>query len=302
LVAKSDYTLNHTVAPGSSYLLIHKPGFLIFDGNFNVSTYKNFAFSLWSKAELTHGEEGNKLPTSLKVRVNHDTNRHFSVGLEKVDLLNGAVPDVVSAHAFQGFDLSDGWRAYVGPYLAYSFGSHALNKHRYIAGFKHKKFSGWFEGGSTRVEVEVPSKEDPQVKIKETKWNKDVGFRFDANPDNKTKVGGDVIYNPSEKQDLKLKLWSEYKVDNNTSVKAKIENDNSVAVGLTHNYGGFVNLGFVSTVKICLIYSLISQKMKKSLMIKNAAIGMLKQNSDYLLNSMILSKDTKIYLNSNSII
>lgn len=208
---------------------------------------------------MTQNEKEKKLPSTLKLRVFQEGNRLLSFGVEDVDFVNNPRPDVLSVLGLYGFNLQNGWRAFAGPYLAFRLSNKSVHFHKYLVGVKHSKFSGWFETSSEVAKQDKTIKVnatpvDASVEVDQTKTEvsrkNQVAFRFDAVANPKTKFGGDLVLDVNNINNVGLKLYGEHKVDDTTTVKARLEGNNKLTVGLTRKYGNLLNFGFVSAVRI----------------------------------------------------
>jgi len=77
---------------------------------------------------------------------------------------------------------------------------------------------------------------------------KSIDLRVDSTLNSEMKVGGDISYN-FDNGKYKVRVSDEYKIDASTTVKGKLENFNTLSLGLTHNYRKLVNFGFVTRLK-----------------------------------------------------
>jgi hypothetical protein len=258
LTSGLDYTLTHNVSPNSSYNVIHRPELLTLDGSFHLGDYKNANVYLYTKGELTQNAKEKKLPSTIKFRVFQEGNRLLSFGVENVDLINNPKPDVLSVHGLYGFNVQNGWRAFVGPYIAFQLSTKKVYSHKYLLGVKHRNFSGWVEASSeeAKQKKETTTTETPAAPTKDNK----VAFRFDAVSNEKTKFGGDLVVDVNNLGSVDLKLYGEHKVDDATTLKAKFEQYSKLTVGLTRKFGNLVNFGFVSAVKFLFIYIIVHLK------------------------------------------
>jgi hypothetical protein len=192
------------------------------------------------------------LPSTLKLRFFQEGNRLLSFGVEDVDFVNNPRPDVLSVLGLYGFNLQNGWRAYAGPYLAFRLSNKSVHFHKYLVGVKHSKFSGWLEASSEIAKEDKTKKVETPNDVTQTEVAKknQVAFRFDAVANSKTKFGGDLVLDVNNFKNVGLKLYGDYKVDDATSVKARLEGNNKLTVGLTRKYGNLLNFGFVSAVRL----------------------------------------------------
>ncbi len=192
------------------------------------------------------------MPSTLKLRFFQEGNRLLSFGVEDVDFVNNPRPDVLSVLGLYGFNLQNGWRAYAGPYLAFRLSNKSVHFHKYLVGVKHSKFSGWLEASSEIAKEDKTKKVETPNDVTQTEVAKknQVAFRFDAVANSKTKFGGDLVLDVNNFKNVGLKLYGDYKVDDATSVKARLEGNNKLTVGLTRKYGNLLNFGFVSAVRL----------------------------------------------------
>ena len=239
--------MTHNVSSKSSYNLIHKPDLLTLDGSFHLGDYKNSNVYLYAKSDLTQNEKEKKLPSTIKFRIFQEGNRLLSVGVENVDLINNPRPDVISILGLHGFNLQNGWRAFSGPYLGFQLSTKKLQFQKYLLGVKNTNFSGWVEASS-----EPTKKKQEQTTDAPAKDNK-VAFRFDAVADSKTKFGGDLVVNCDNLKEVAVKAYAEHKLDDATTLKARLEDHSKLTVGITRKFGNLLNFGFVSAVRIYLI-------------------------------------------------
>ena len=63
------------------------------------------------------------------------------------------------------------------------------------------------------------------------------------------KVGGDINYN-FDTSKYGLRVYEDYKLDTSTRIRTRVDNFDTLSLGLTHNYRGLINFGFVTRVNI----------------------------------------------------
>ncbi len=223
---------------------MHKPNNVTLDGNFGLYSQDQLRLSLYANVKLEQDEKKRELPSKLHLRAQHEDNKIFSVGVEGFDPVFGKcpAPQVVSAWGLYGLPLTNGYKAFGGAFLGLHLGSRSLQFQRFLLGVKHNNLTGHLEFAVNRVVDKDGAASNERSAI----------VRFDSTATNELKVGGDVSYNFNSKA-VDAKLYGEYAIDSATFVKAKVQNDNSLTVGLTHNYKQLINFGFISKVNFYIL-------------------------------------------------
>ena len=214
------------------------------DGNFKLYSQDQTYVSLYTNLKLEQSETKRELPSKVHVRFHHEDNKIFSVGVEKFDFFSGKNPDVISASGLFGKEINPTYKAYGGLYSGFGVSAKAALFHKLLFALKSKDFSANVEFGINRA-VEKKKNEETKEETESVKYVKNAIVRFDGNANKSLKIGGDLAVN-LETSAVDVKVFGQYAVDKDTFVKVKVQNDNSVTVGLTHNYRGLINFGFVS--------------------------------------------------------
>ena len=214
------------------------------DGNFKLYSQDKNYVSLYTNLKLEQNESKRELPSKIHVRLHHEDNTIFSVGIEKFDFFSGKNPDVISASGLFGKEVNSTYKAYGGLYSGFGISAKAVLFHKFLLAIKNKDYSANVEFGINRA-VEKKKNEETKEETESVKYVKNAIVRFDANVNKSLKVGGDLAIN-METSALDAKMFGQYAIDKDTFVKVKVQNDHSVTVGLTHNYRGLINFGFVS--------------------------------------------------------
>lgn len=229
-------------------MITHKPQNVTLDGNFSLWKKDNVHLSLYTNVKLEQNEKKRELPSKVHLRVHHDDNKIFGFGFESFDPLRGCpVPNVFSAWGLAGGKLQNNFKSFGGFYTGYQLSSKAFLFQKFLFGLKHKDVTGYFEFSFDRVTKKIKNTEG--VEIDTVSQEKSLNFRVNGNCCKDVKLGGDLAYN-LDTEKIETKLFGEYAIDKNTFVKAKVQNDNSLTVGLTHNYRGLVNFGFTSRFEL----------------------------------------------------
>jgi len=197
-------------------------------------------------------------PSKLHFRFHHDDNKIVSVGVENLDVFNSKKPEVLSAWGLFGGEVQPGFKTYAGVYSGFGLGPNAFTFHKFLVSLKHKDLTSFVEFGLNRNVTTKVNEDKTETQV--VSFAKTLNFRFDGNVCKDLKVGGDAALN-LETQSVDAKLFGEYNLRDGTLVKFKVQNDNSVTLGLTHNYRGLVNFGFVSRVFILFNFSVQSCKL-----------------------------------------
>jgi hypothetical protein len=226
-------------------MITHKPNNVTFDGNFKLWSKENVLLTLYTNVKLDQNEKKRELPSKVHLRVHHDDNKIVGFGFENLDPFKSHTPDVLSGWALFGGHAPHGFKSFGGVYTGYQLSSKALLFQRYLWGLKHRHLTSYVEFSHDRVTKKIKNTEG--VEIDTISHEKSVNVRVDGNVNRDLKVGGDVAYN-IDTQKFETKVYGQYTIDKDTFVKAKLQNDNSLTVGLTHNYRGLINFGFVSRV------------------------------------------------------
>jgi hypothetical protein len=241
--ASNDYSINATFNPLSQYLFTHKSNSVTLDGFSKFWAKDKTYATLYTKTDLTQDEKTRSVASTALVRVHHEDKAIVSFGLENLDLINCKNPDQVSASALVGTDLKNGYKAFGGLYTKYALGCKCFLTNKFLLGLKHKDVTAHLEF-ATEKKMSECSKEDSDCKG--CPLDKNVTLRFDGTVSKDLKVGGDAKLNLGSNK-VVAKLFGNYTVDKNTSVRVKVDNDkNALSLGVTHNYRGLVTFGFIS--------------------------------------------------------
>jgi hypothetical protein len=242
LISNSDYSVTHRLSSFSSYKLTHKDnGQVTLDGNFKVYGKDNYWLSLYTYAKLDQNETKRALPTKLHLRFHHENNKIIGLGVEEWDVINRSSPDVLSAYGLLGGDIQNGWRGFGGVQAAYKISNSNIIYHKYLLGIKNKITQGQFEFSSNRV---TPKRGETK---EEDKWSNNINLIVDHKYSDKLKLSKDLKFNLDDSK-VDVQIGGEYKIDNGTFLKAKVANDQSLSLSLTHNYRGLINFGFAARV------------------------------------------------------
>jgi hypothetical protein len=220
------------------------------NGNFGVWRRDNVNVSVFADVSLTQNEKVRSLPSKVHVRVQHDDNKIVSVGFENTDVLNSHKPDVLSAWGLFGGNLPNGFKGFAGAYTGFQLSSNSLLFHKYLLGLKHKDLTGHLEAGINRVNNKSKVKDETtgvETEVDSTVMQKSVNLRVDGNLCRSWKLGADLAYN-FDTTNLDAKVQGIYTLDSDTYLKVKAQSDNSLTLGLVHNYKGLINFNFVSKV------------------------------------------------------
>jgi hypothetical protein len=225
-------------------MLIHKPNKVTLDGNFKLWSKDDVMLSLYANSALEQNIKDRNLPSKLHLRVHHQDNKIFGLGVEGIDPLNiQTASPTLSAWGLYGAKLPHDLKAFGGAYVGFVPQSKHLSFHRYLLGLKHALGTAHLEFSVDRILTETTS----EGKVLQTVENQsNVSVKFDGKANNDLKVGGDVSYDFLNS--LQAKLYGEYSLDSSTFVKAKVDTENTLSVSLTHNYKGIGLLGFTSKV------------------------------------------------------
>ena len=232
--------LTHNVSPLTRYMLIHRSDQkFTFDGNFALWNNNILHLSLYSLNALNQNNGDRSLTNKFHLRVHHENNKIFSLGVENWDVLSSKTPDVLSTWGIYGLDVN-GWRPFVGANVAYRLSSNKFVYHNYLFGLKQKSFS-------TYAKAEVKREEEKL----------DLSLTFDSKVNSDIKVSADLKYSKAKDKELKKDIYTtnvtlvgEYRLDNATFLKGKISTDNSLILSITRNFRQLLNFCFVTQVMI----------------------------------------------------
>lgn len=233
-------------------MLTHKSNqSLLLDGNFGLYQQNDIFLSLYVNSKLDQSETKRDFTNKLHLRVHHQDDKIFSIGVEGWNPLKSTAPNVISASALIGKQV-EGWRPYVGVSTAFKISSSSLSFHRYLIGLKQRQYTAYLEF-NVDSKVRDVKNEKTGIITKEDYWGKAVNVVCDwrVNPD--LKVAKDLKWNVDTGA-LAYGCVAEYRLDADTFVKGKFSSDNSVTLSLTHNYRGLLNFGVVTRVFYLLIF------------------------------------------------
>jgi hypothetical protein len=228
-------------------VLTHKPDSLTLDGNFKIWSNRESLLTLYANSKLEQSAKKRELPSKLHFRFHHEDNKIFSAGVESYDPFKASTPEIFSVSGLVGGNLPRNYKLFGGLYSGYHLQSKSLQYHKYLLALKHSNVNAFFEFGFNKVTKKLKNSEG--VEVDTTSNEKSVNLRVNGTPLSGIKLGGDLGYNLDNKN-LNTRVYAEYSIDSLTSLKAKIENDNTLTLGLTHNYKGLINFGFVSKFEL----------------------------------------------------
>lgn len=248
LTSNSMYTFTNMLSPISNFTLVHLPRMMIMDGNFKLWNEKDHLFTLYLRSSLIQNEYTREMPTKLHLRYHFGDNYISSFGVESLNPFKSSKPDVISAWGLAGTSINsnnflNGFKVYTGSYTGISISQNALQFQKFLIGIKNgANLNSYFEYGTNRVNKKAKNIQGDEVDT--YGFEKLLSIKLNGSID-KFKLGGDLVYNFNT-QNLGAKVFVDYAIDNSTSIKAKLENNKSLIVGLTHNFKGSVNFGVVS--------------------------------------------------------
>lgn len=214
------------------------------DGNFKLYAKDQTYVSLYTNTKLEQNEKKRALPSKLHVRVHHQDNKIFSVGVENLDIFKSTRPDVFSTYGLIGTEVQKGAKVYGGVYSGFQASSKAFLFHKFLAAYKHKDLTSYLEVGVNR-KVEKSTNEETKEVTEKISYTKSATWRIDANIQKGVTVGGDVAYN-FDNAKVDTKLFGSVDLGDSTTFRWKVASDNSLYVGLLRNYRGLINFGFCS--------------------------------------------------------
>jgi len=209
----------------------------------------NLAVSAFTKGKLEQDAKKRVLPTKVHFRVHHEDNKVVSFGVENYDPLTNLVPNVFSINAILGKTIKNEGsthQVFGGIHHAFNFTDQFFLYHKFLFGFKNSKIKSFLEFGlnNERKQIEGEEKDKPKF---ETIVHKVVDVKVDADVNDKLKVGLDLNVNFDDKK-TETKLYSRYDIERGTAFKARLDNFNTVILGLSHKFG-FIDLSFTSRLK-----------------------------------------------------
>jgi hypothetical protein len=220
----------------------------MFDGNFSVwqQDLRNLTlFTSLTYDNKNKGKENAKesLNSRFALRYNHNNNQIFTLGLDKFDYMKGS-PSTVLVNYVHGGEVRPGARVYGGYQLGFNFSSKSVALHNFLLGFKDKNFSAFAEAILNK---------------KESEFEKSYSLRANSKVNDNLNFLAKITYGPKKVKDennkeitvqaVDAELVGDYNLGDGTKLKGRISNDNSLTLGLLHNYNKLVNFGFVSKVR-----------------------------------------------------
>jgi len=250
LSTSSDYSLTHKVSPMTTYILTHKAKEITLDGNWALHQKDKVFISLYTKLVLEQNEKKRAIPVKVHVRIHHDDNKIFSIGLEDYDVLNNPNPNDISLYGIVGHDFKNGYKGWKGINVGFKLSTNQINYHKWAFGVKHQHYSVSLETAFIRIvkaDKSIESRRDDGERVSE--FEKVMDLRADGNLNKDLKIGGDVKFNIDSKK-VETKAYATYKIDGTTSLKARLENYDTLTLGLTHTYRQLITFGFISRLKL----------------------------------------------------
>lgn len=228
-------------------MISHRADKLTFDGNFELWRNEDVYVSLYSTLNITQTESVRDLPSKLHVRVHHKNDAIVSLGVEDYDITKSGAPDVLSALALYGGDVTNEVRAFGGIYSGFKLSTSTLLFHKYLLGIKHKDVTGYLELAAGDVEMKLIDKITKHVTFKK-EWQNDMTLRLMGTPSSTFRVGGDLAYN-FQSTALNTRLYAHYDIDKDTFFKARwTHKDETLTLSLNHNFRGLITFGVTGKV------------------------------------------------------
>lgn len=247
VVNSADYSITHKISPFSDYQVSHKSnGQCALEGNFKIHDQPNWLIVLHTNQTLNQSQTKRELPSKFLIRVHHVDNKIFSVGFEDWDMLSGRNPDILSVSGVFGQPINNDYRGVFGIYTGFKLSSQNILFHKYLLGIKHKNFSAYIEAGMTTVQEKSVHSESKLTTIEE-KTRKHVNLLVDGRLNDNLKLSSDLKV-AIDSGIVDSRLAGEYRIDNETVFKMKLQNDNSIGASITHNFRKLITLGFAARV------------------------------------------------------
>ncbi len=205
----------------------------MFDGNFSL--WRQAAKNVVLFTNLNLNRDKKKLDSRVALRYHHNNDQQFHIGLSSFDALNNKA-EVLNLTYVQGAEVQKGIRVYGGYQVGFNFRNTTFPTHNFLVAVKNRLYTFMAE---LALAKNAAGALDHLVELRATgKVNDDfnVMTKFVVE---KAKEGGNPI---------KYDFVGEYNLGDSTKLKAKISSDNSLTLGLLHNYNKLINFGFVSKV------------------------------------------------------
>lgn len=228
----------------TSYTVSHKKSDVTLEGKFNLYRRDNLHVALYEKVILEQNEKRRALPSNLQLRIHHEDNKIISLGVENYDVLNRVQPNDLSASGLYGHDLRNGFRVFGGASALFRVSTSNFLNHRYLLGVRHRDVRATAELACNRVNTPVVIEGE---KSEKSEVQKVLDVKIDGVINSTLKTGADVNYNFDTKN-FGMRVYAEHQFDSSTSLRARIDNFDSLTFGLVHNYRQLINFGFVSRV------------------------------------------------------
>jgi hypothetical protein len=230
--------LTHTYSPWTKYLVSHKSDqSLSLDGNFNLWSQDKVRLSLYVNSNLQQVDR--KWNNKIQLRTHHDDNKIISIGIEDWDVQSSnKAPEVLSAWGIWGFT-ADQWRPFIGVGAGLGLQSKSIAYHKYLVGLKQKDWSVYTQLHAQR-----------QHKDGKDSWEQNASIIYDHRINKDLKVSADIKADINDLNKAKFVLVSEYRLDADSFLKARVSNDQTLTLSLTKNFRQLINFCFLTKVSI----------------------------------------------------
>lgn len=244
----ADYSLTYKPNRTSTLIFSHKDnGFTSLDANIGLFENNNGLFTLYTLNKFSQTASKRDFTNKVHLRAHQGDNKIFSIGVEDYDFVNKPVPDVISATGVYGFNLTD-YKAFAAFNVGYRISAKNLAFHKWATVLRASNFQTILELGFNQRTKEVKNQTTGHI-TKESYLSKEANLLVDADVYPDLRVGADAKLN-LDNNDVKLAVVGDYKIDSATTLRAKINNENTAVLSLNHNFRGLLNFGIISSVYI----------------------------------------------------
>jgi hypothetical protein len=243
----ADYTVTFNLNKDSSFFVTHKNNWAMFDGNFSLWQQDLRNLTLFTSLTYDNKNKGKenaeeKLDSRFALRYRHNNNQVFTLGLDKFNLYKNS-PTTALVSYLHGGEVAPGKNVYGGYQLGFNFSNKSVASHNFLVAYKEKNLLAFGEVAMIK---------------NESGYDKNYSFRANSKVNENLNFLGKITYGPKKIKDekkneiivqsLDAELVGEYNFGEGTKLKGRIANDNSLTLGLLHNYNKLVNFGFVTKV------------------------------------------------------
>jgi len=233
LEVNSEYALKNSCPKGTTEIK-HKQNSLEVESNCSIYDKEKVGVKLFTNFVLEQDKAKRQAPGKIHVRVHHDDDKILSLGVENYDIFNNWTPDTLSGWFLYGKSLDKGTKqVFGGVQTAFKLSSKDFLYNKVLLGFKTKELKSFLEFGFLNEKKQMENEEKGKLT---TVVHKVVDLKVDYEVNEKLKVGGDINLN-IDTMLPDIKLYKKFLIEKGTTVKVRLDNFETLIMGLSHTFG-----------------------------------------------------------------